>query len=244
MSKPPQLTEAAAAEPLPPSPPNGDTVKPGNFAVAPLSPLEHGAVTPKTRLDQIRGVGCALLYRNGYSGMTMREIANVLSIKAASLYYHYVNKQHILFEIMEATVSELLAGLREIAENGEEPEAQLDSAIRWHVRFHTEKREEAFVSHSELRSLEPDNLRTILKLRREYDRLFDSILKRGLRKGVFRMEQPSVVRNCILTMCTATGQWFSPEGPLSAEDVATEISRFVRAALVKGDATALTTASG
>ena len=188
-----------------------------------------------SRIDQIRRVGCALLFRHGYSGMTMREIAASLKIKAASLYYHFPSKQHILFDVMHATVTELLEGLREIMSAEAEPEVQLDRAIRWHVLYHTSKREEAFVSHSELRSLEPENLRTILKLRREYERLFDSILKRGWRKEVFRISQPSVVRNCILTMCTATAGWFSPDGALSAEAVAQEISLFVRAALSRGD---------
>ena len=192
-----------------------------------------------TRVDQIRRVGCALLFRHGYSGMTMREIAASLKIKAASLYYHFPSKQHILFDVMQATVTELLEGLREIVSEEAEPEVQIDRAIRWHVLYHTSKREEAFVSHSELRSLEPGNLRIILKLRREYERLFDSILKRGRRVEAFYFEQPSVVRNCILTMCTATAGWFSPDGALSAEAVAQEISRFVRAALVRSDTTAL-----
>ncbi len=74
-------------------------------------------------------------------------------------------------------------------------------------------------------------------MRREYERLFDSILKRGRRKGVFQVKNTSVVRNCILTMCTATAGWFSPEGPLPAEAVADEIGAFVRSALLTGEAT-------
>jgi len=223
MDKTLRLSEAAAGALLPP--------KPGAFDSEPATTSQ----SPATRLDQIRQAGCRLLFRFGYSGMTMREIAAGLNIKAASLYYHFPSKQHILSDLMQATVSELLRGLREIVNSGRDPEAQLDAAIRWHVLFHTQKREEAFISHSELRSLEAENLKTILKLRREYERLFDTILKRGRRKGVFHMEDPSVIRNAILTMCTATAGWFSPQGPLSAEQVADQISCFVRAALVKGE---------
>ena len=39
-----------------------------------------------SRLDQIRAVGCHLLFQHGYAGMTMRQIAAQLHIKAASLY--------------------------------------------------------------------------------------------------------------------------------------------------------------
>lgn len=184
-----------------------------------------------TRLEQIRRVGCHLLFRYGYSGMTMREIAGSLRIKASSLYYHFPSKQDILFDVMWHTASELLEGLRQIARSNPEPEAQLDAAIRRHVLFHTQKREEAFVSQSELRSLEPQNLQAILKLRREYDRLFDTLLKRGQRKGVFYVEDISVVRNCILTLCTATAGWFSPRGRFTAEQVAEKIRNLVWAAL-------------
>jgi AcrR family transcriptional regulator len=224
MRKTLRLSEAAAVRPPLPASSNGPSSRPNeNLHVAP------------TRLDQIRKAGCDLLFRHGYSGMTMREIAASLNIKAASLYYHFPSKQHILFDLMQATVSELLEGLREIVNSDAEPEAQLNAAIRWHVLFHTQKREEAFVSHSEMRSLEPENLKMILKLRREYERLFDTILKRGRRKGVFQIEEEfSVIRNSILTMCTATAQWFSPEGPLTAEEVADQICRFVKSALVNG----------
>ena len=242
MDKTQWLGEAAAAGTLLPARPpqaayEGTFTQRSGASVVP-EPASNSQ-SPTTRLDQIRQAGCHLLFRYGYSGMTMREIAASLNIKAASLYYHFPSKQHILFDLMQATVSELLRGLRAIVDSASDPESQLDAAIRWHVSFHTQKREEAFISHSELRSLEGENLRTILRLRREYERLFDSILKRGRRKGVFQMEQRSVIRNCILTMCTATAGWFSPQGPLSADQVADQISHFVRAALVKGEAVEL-----
>ena len=197
-----------------------------------LPPLEPRPEAPRVRrYKQIRAVGCHLLFRHGYSGMTMRQIASRLEIKAASLYHHFPSKQLILFDLMQTTVLELLQGLRRIVESDGSAQQQLDAAVRWHVLFHTQKREEAFVSHSELRSLEPENLEAILQLRHEYDRLFDSILQRGQRAGVFQIKDVSVVRNSILTMCTATATWFSPEGRLSAEQVADQIRNFVRAAL-------------
>lgn len=189
-----------------------------------------------SRLDQIRAVGCHLLFRHGYAGMTMRQIAAQLNIKAASLYYHFPSKQDILFDLMRKTASELLDGLRAIISKGNAAGTpaveQFQEAVRWHVLFHTEKREEAFISHSELRSLDPENLRAILKLREEYDRVFDSILREAHKQGAMRSAPSGVMRNAILTMCTATAGWFSPEGRLSAAGVADQIWSFIRAAML------------
>ncbi|MBI4444074.1 MAG: TetR/AcrR family transcriptional regulator [Acidobacteria bacterium] len=216
------------------------TARLGRAAVGTLQPAMPGLGKQKStprmrdsanRLEQIRKIGCHLLYRSGYAGMTMREIAASLRIKAASLYYHFPSKQDILFDLMRSTALELIEGLRQIAQSEKEPAEQLDAAIRWHVLFHTQKREESFVSHSELRSLERHNLQAILKLRREYELLFDTILKRALRTGAFHVEDISVARNCILPMCTAPAGWYSPRGRLSAEQVADRIRNLVWTAL-------------
>ena len=179
------------------------------------------------RLEQIRRVGCQLLYQYGYSGMTMRQIAAHLQIKAASLYYHFPSKQDILFDMMYDTASQLMEGLLRIEDSEKDPRQQLEAAIRWHVLFHTQKREEAFVSHSELRSLSPENLQAILSVRQDYDTVFTYILQRCQDAGVIPKRDSSVVRNGILTMCTATAGWFNPDGKLTAAEVADQIIEFV-----------------
>jgi AcrR family transcriptional regulator len=179
------------------------------------------------RLEQIRRVGCQLLYQYGYSGMTMRQIAAHLKIKAASLYHHFPSKQDILFDVMFDTALQLMHGLLRIEKSIDDPREKLDTAIRWHVLFHTQKREEAFVSHSELRSLTPDNLRSVMRVRKDYDTVFTAILQRCEEAGLLPRRDTAVVRNAILTMCTATAGWFNPAGPLSAEDVADQIAQFV-----------------
>ena len=189
-----------------------------------FEPIDSSASRP----EQIRAAGCHLMFLNGYAGMTMRQIAALLEIKAASLYYHFPSKQEILFDLMQATAVELLRGLRESVASGDPPEAQLEQAIRWHVLFHTRKREEAFISHSELRSLTPENLESILKLRHEYEKIFDSILRSCQRADDFTGEEQGVIRNSILTMCTATAGWFSPGGGLTAEQVAEKLWHLVR----------------
>lgn len=203
------------------------TLLPATPERRPRLTVPHGA----PRLEQIRRVGCQLLYRQGYAGTTMRQIAAHLRIKAASLYHHFPSKQEILFDLMHTTATELLEGLARIAarpcDGAEDARVNLEDAIRWHVLFHTQKREEAFVSHSEMRSLTAENLQAILAVRQQYDRLFDSLLRQCQRFGVLPRRDTAVVRNAILTMCTATAGWFNPHGRLTAAQVADQIVEFV-----------------
>jgi AcrR family transcriptional regulator len=201
-----------------------------------LPPLEFPPGTP--RLEQILRTGCRLIYQYGYSGMTMRQLAGELDIKAASLYHHFPSKQDLLFRLMYDTATALVEGLLRIVDLEADPVEQLDAAIRWHILFHTRKHEEAFISHSEMRSLTPENLEAILRTRQHYELLFRDILNRCQRAGVIGRGDTSVVRNAVLTMCTATAGWFNPEGKLTAEQVADQMAAFARHGLLQPSAIA------
>lgn len=51
--------------------------------------------------EKIRRVSIELFAQKGYSGVSLREIAGVVGIKAASIYNHYKSKEAILEEIIE-----------------------------------------------------------------------------------------------------------------------------------------------
>ena len=52
------------------------------------------------RKTEIRNVSATLFKEKGYSAVTMRDIAQAMDIKAASLYNHIKSKQEILVLII------------------------------------------------------------------------------------------------------------------------------------------------
>jgi AcrR family transcriptional regulator len=124
-----------------------------------------------------------LFRERGYHGSSMRTLARALRMEAASLYYHFKSKQEILFAILDRTLDDLLAGVGRAVASADGPEARLRSAVRFHVLFHTDSQHEAFLSHSELRSLTLANLRLVLARRDEYERVFRGLLASGVRAG-------------------------------------------------------------
>src|SRR3989441_3328819 len=144
----------------------------------------------------------ALFRERGYHGSSMRTLARGLRMEAASLYYHFASKQDILFAILDRTLDDLLHGVGRAVAAADGPEARLRAAVRFHVLFHTDSQHEAFVSHSELRSLTQANLRLALARRDEYERVFRGLLSVGVRAGVFRVADVRLTAMAILTMCT------------------------------------------
>jgi AcrR family transcriptional regulator len=141
-------------------------------------------------------------------------------MEAASLYYHFKSKQEILFAILDRTLDDLLAGVGRAVASADGPEARLRAAVRFHVLFHTDSQHEAFLSHSELRSLTQANLRLVLARRDEYERVFRGLLASGARAGVFQVSDVRLTAMAILTMCTGVATWFSDGGRLAPEAIA------------------------
>jgi homospermidine synthase len=83
-----------------------------------------------------------------------------------------------------------------------------------------ERQKEVIISDSELRGLTVDNYKNIMKMRDDYERKFQSLIKDGIEKGIFADMDFKVASYEIITMCTAVSIWFNQSGRLSKEDVA------------------------
>jgi len=118
------------------------------------------------------------------------------------------------------TLDDLLHGVGRAVAAVEGAEARLRAAVRFHVLFHAHRQHEAFLSHSELRSLPQGNLRLVLTRRDEYERVFRGLLTSGVRAGVFQVSDVRLTAMAILTMCTGVATWFSDRGRLAPEAIA------------------------
>src|SRR2546426_7612149 len=103
--------------------------------------------------ERILRAAIALFRVRGYHGSSMRALARGLRMEAASLYYHFPSKQEILFAILDRALDDLRDGLGRAVATADGHEERLRAGVRFHVLFHAHRRHEAFLSHSELRSL-------------------------------------------------------------------------------------------
>jgi AcrR family transcriptional regulator len=182
----------------------------------------------KTQPDPKRAVAPArilkaaltLFTERGYHGTSVRTIASVVGLEAASLYHHFPSKQRILFEIFERTMNELLTGMEKALASAETIEGKLRALLRFHVFFHIERQQEAFLSHSELRSLTPSNRQRILAKRDRYERRLRDLLAAGVEAGLFEVRDVQLATIAILMMWSGVSDWFVGGKRLTPDAVA------------------------
>jgi len=170
--------------------------------------------------NAIKTISINLFYKKGYFATSISDIAREAGIQKSSIYYHYSNKEELLFDILKTTMVDLDENLEAQIKGVQGAEEKMRAAIQSHVIFHMERQKEVIISDSELRGLTVDNYKNIMKMRDDYERKFQSLIKDGIEKGLFEDMDFKVASYGIITMCTAVSIWFNQSGRLSKEDVA------------------------
>jgi hypothetical protein len=92
--------------------------------------------------------------------------------------------------------------------------AELRAFVRFHVRYHMDRRNEVFISYMELRSLSDQNAAEIIALRKRYEAELRGILARGAAAGQFAIPDPTVTAMALIAMLTGVTTWRKPGGRL------------------------------
>jgi AcrR family transcriptional regulator len=169
--------------------------------------------------ENVRAAAVQLFAEYGYHAAPLRDIARMAGIQAASIYYHYANKEALLVEIMETHMRQLNANLERILHEYHDPQQRLYEAIANHIRLHTTYKSEFFIIDTEIRALEGNNRAYILSLRDHYEKLVQELLQDGMKQGIFRPSDVKIASYALIAMCTEVSTWFRPNGRLSVQQV-------------------------
>ena len=176
-------------------------------------------VDNRSARDKILAAAVQLFAEYGYHASSMRDIARMAGIQAASIYYHYPSKQALLVEIMEAHMRQLNANLERILGKSHGFEQRLYEAISNHIILHTTHKYEFFIIDTEIRALQDANRENILSLRDQYEDLIQGLLQEGIEQGVLSQTDVKIASYAIIAMCTEVAQWFRPGGRLTVHQV-------------------------
>lgn len=169
---------------------------------------------------QLREAATVLFAQNGYAAVSMRQIAREVGVQASALYLYTADKQTLLFDLMNQHMQDLLQAWKERAEpQGDDPIEQLESFVRFHIRFHLPRADEVFISYMELRNLSPENFEIIQSARRDYENVLYDILSAGEADGTFKFVDARVATFAIIAMLTGMNTWYREEGRLSLDKI-------------------------
>jgi len=167
----------------------------------------------KTRAEILQAAA-RVLRDNGYKATTLRKIAEEADMKAGSVYYHFKSKEAIVDEVLNAGLSDLLAGVSAAVQKFDAPgdhHIRIATAIWTHLDYLFKASE--FTS-ANIRSygMLPNEFRERHRsIRHEYGKLWDTILREAQEDGAIRSDIRIVpLRQVMLGALNWTVEWFDP----------------------------------
>lgn len=181
-----------------------------------------------------------ILMKEGYQGISMNELARRLHLTKPGLYYHFKDKQELLYASMHRSMDFLEKMSLQATVSASDNEQRLREIIYQHaLRVAMNQRKGALTTLivDDVSFLKPEDRRVITQRKRAYFELVRAMVtqlqKEGrLRKGI----DATVATFAVLGMAMWLTKWYEPSGRLGAEDVAGQVADMAMAALVKDGA--------
>lgn len=179
-------------------------------AASERSPRDNETGSRRLILDH----AARLLRNGGYHRATLREIAEAVGIRKASLYYHFASKEEIVEEVVNDGVrfvhESVVAALAET--EGAAPRERLEAAIRAHLS--------ALHGHGDYTSASikvftfgavpaPESVRAV---RRAYEDVWRGLIAELQQAGALPAERaPDALRLFLLGALNGSTDWYRPE---------------------------------
>ena len=172
------------------------------------------------RKELIVGAAADAFFDHGYHECTVDMIAERLSGTKAIVYYYFDDKRSILEEIFRRALSEAQEVIRTAIDKGSDPLDKLATFARLYAGWVVDNQRVVGVLWREERSLSPESRQAVALGRREMDDLVALIIREGVSKGQFHVEDVRTTARAISGMISYTYSWWRDDRRLSREDIA------------------------
>lgn len=188
----------------------------------------RAASQPKRRAAEIIAAAAEVFAERGYHGATTQDIADVLGIRQASLYYYFPSKEAALEAVCLDGVEAYVASAATILKGPGSAPDKLAALVRHHLEPWRNRAAFTRVFLRERHNLPDTSRRRVGRHARRYERIFQSVLTAGVASGEFRGDL-----DCRLTalaaigMCNAASAWYGIEPGATLERIADEFARLL-----------------
>jgi len=186
------------------------------------------------RLEILRAAGREFRVR-GFAETGMRDIATVASLSPANLYNYFHGKHDILFFCQDNSLDRMIAALDKARCMRANAAIKLRVVITSHLRCVLDE-VEGSAAHLLTIALPPRQQRYLVTKRDKYEGGVRNLIVAGVRSGEFAPCDPALAVRAILGSLNWSIQWFNPEGPLTAAEIAERFADYlIRGLLAKPD---------
>ncbi|MFN8690598.1 MAG: TetR/AcrR family transcriptional regulator [Cyclobacteriaceae bacterium] len=178
-----------------------------------------------SRKEQVIRKAAELFREKGYAASSMRDLAQMLGIEAASLYSHIKSKEEILQSLCFDMAAEFRKSLQDVEKMKVTAGEKLKLGIIGHIKLMAKDLVAAAVFMNEHRHLSQPYLREFLLLRINYINRFKTIIEEGIATGEFKENIDTKL--AVMTLFSSLNwmpMWYDPDGNIVPTDLGEQLA--------------------
>jgi AcrR family transcriptional regulator len=179
------------------------------------------------RLDEIIEAATDLFYEKGFEKASLRDIALKVGITQAAIYYHFRNKEQILYTIIEIYSTEILFVLNGSLSGKADPLDKLKNAITRHIIFMTTKGKGAKIAIEDKIFLSGEFNRLVRAKEKSVYNFYMNCLAELQQTGQIGSCDLTATTFSILGMVNWIYHWYKPAGGLTVKQVSDDIINMI-----------------
>ena len=145
--------------------------------------------------------------QKGYSGTSLRDVADVLGLTDPALYYYVRNKQELVYLCYVRAADLGREALDRALSEGREGMDVMLRYLRYHIEMMVGDRGPIAIM-SEIPSLKPEHREEVLQLSRTHGKNFEAVLQAGIRDGSIADCNVRMTGNAIMGSINWIPKWY------------------------------------
>ena len=164
--------------------------------------------------DRVLRAAAHCFNQKGYSGTSLKDVANILGLTDPALYYYVRSKEELVYQCYVRAADLGREAMEQAVVDGKDGFEQAQLYLRYHIEIMVgEKGPMAIMS--EIPSLEPEHRDEVLKLSRKHSAGFEAILERGISDGSIATCDVRMTGNAIMGSINWIPKWFHGDDALA-----------------------------
>jgi AcrR family transcriptional regulator len=200
------------------------------------------AATPKVkrRAAEILAAAASVFARRGYHGASTQDIADVLGVRQASVYYYFDSKEAALEAVCADGLADFGTRALAILRGTGTASEKVAKLVFQHLSPALERQDFSLVFLRERRFLPKPARERIRALEQRYERIIQKVIEQGIASGEFRVDLDSRMATlALLGLGNSAVVWYGREPAATLERITSSYIDLLVRAFRKGEAPTL-----
>ncbi|HEX6295455.1 MAG TPA: TetR family transcriptional regulator [Burkholderiales bacterium] len=195
-------------------------MKPALATRIPRSTRHRAPELTRRRASEVLDAAARVFARRGYHGASTQDIADVLGMRQASLYYYFASKEAALEAVCSDGVEDYAIRALNILRSKGSASEKVARLVFHHLSPVVERQHFTVVFHRERRYLPPLARERIRAMEQRYERIIQKIIEQGMKSGEFRPELDARLATlALLGLGNSATAWYGREPGVTIERI-------------------------